>query len=166
MGTDATLDVIVSGTESDSHTWNLVFLQLQLEDWGHRVRNLGPCLPGGELAEECRRGAPDLIVLSSVNGHGESDGLAAVAALRAVPELAGTPVVIGGKLGTGRQLSAGAGGGTGGEMTHRLLSAGFSAVFHEASGVAEFERYVAALGAEKARRAGRVLEELRAAPTP
>ncbi|MGW7447948.1 cobalamin B12-binding domain-containing protein [Kitasatospora sp. NPDC054795] len=166
MRTNATLDVIVSGTESDSHTWNLVFLQLQLEDWGHRVQNLGPCLPGGELAAECRRGAPDLIVLSSVNGHGESDGLSAVAALRADPELADTPIVIGGKLGTGKQLRAGAGGAAGGEMTRRLLSAGFSAVFHESSGLPEFERYVAALSAEKARRAGRVLEELRAAPTP
>ncbi|WP_259316995.1 cobalamin B12-binding domain-containing protein [Kitasatospora xanthocidica] len=166
MSTDALLDVIVSGTESDSHTWNLVFLQLQLEDWGHRVRNLGPCLPGAELAAECRREAPDLIVLSSVNGHGESDGLSAVAELRAVPELADTPIVIGGKLGTGRQLRAGAGGGGGESMTRRLLDAGFSAVFHESAGLPEFERYVSALGAVKAGRTGRVLEELRAAPTP
>ncbi|MEU3572111.1 cobalamin-dependent protein [Kitasatospora sp. NPDC036755] len=166
MRTDTALDVIVTGTESDSHTWNLVFLQLQLEDWGHRVQNLGPCLPGAELAAECRHEAPDLIVLSSVNGHGESDGLSAIAALRATPELAGTPIVIGGKLGTGRQLLAGAGGTAGEDMTRRLLSAGYSAVFHESAGLSEFETYVSTLRAAKARRAGRVLEELRAAPTP
>lgn len=31
------LDVVVSTMASDSHTWNLVFLQLVLEELGHRV---------------------------------------------------------------------------------------------------------------------------------
>src|SRR5436853_235982 len=31
--------VVVSGTASDSHTWNLVYLQLLLEELGRRVHN-------------------------------------------------------------------------------------------------------------------------------
>ena len=41
--------VIVTGTASDAHTWNLVFLQLMLEELGHDVDNLGPCVPDEEL---------------------------------------------------------------------------------------------------------------------
>ncbi|MET9566637.1 cobalamin-dependent protein [Streptomyces tauricus] len=91
--------VVVSGTPSDSHTWNLVFLQLYLEELGHRVVNLGPCVPAELLAAECAAHTPDLLVLSSVNGHGYRDGLTAVTRLRQRPELAGLAVVIGGKLG-------------------------------------------------------------------
>ncbi|MHC0433709.1 cobalamin B12-binding domain-containing protein [Streptomyces sp. O3] len=91
--------VVVSGTASDSHTWNLVFLQLFLEEQGHRVINLGPCVTAEMLADACPAIDPDLVVLSSVNGHGYRDGLSMVTALRQRPELAALPVVIGGKLG-------------------------------------------------------------------
>lgn len=49
--------------------------------------------------DECRARRPDLVVLSTVNGHGHQDGLRVIRRLRAAPELAGTPIVIGGKLG-------------------------------------------------------------------
>jgi methylaspartate mutase sigma subunit len=121
-GRGSPLAVVVSGLSSDAHTWNLVYLQLLLEELGHRVTNLGACLPEQELAVRCRAIQPDLIVLSSVNGHGWQDGLRAIATLRECPELMTTPAVIGGKLDT-----------VGGDptMTGQLLDAGFDAVFIE-----------------------------------
>ncbi|WP_329101686.1 cobalamin-dependent protein [Micromonospora sp. NBC_01699] len=112
--------VIVSGLVSDAHTWNLVFLQLLLEEQGYRVVNLGPCVPEQLLVDECARLAPTLVVLSSVNGHGYADGLRAIAALRAAPELAGLPVVIGGKLGVSDDDSG---------RARELAEAGFDSVF-------------------------------------
>ena len=92
-------EVILSGTASDSHTWNLIFLQLLLEEHGYQVANLGACVPDELLLERCEADLPDLVVLSSVNGHGYYDGARAVRLLRASPALRGTPILIGGKLG-------------------------------------------------------------------
>ncbi len=75
---------------------NLVYLQLVLEEIGHTVANLGPCPPDELVVDNCLELRPELVVVSSVNGHGFTDGLRLIRALRAVPELAGTPVVIGG----------------------------------------------------------------------
>jgi len=127
------LAVLVAGGASDAHTWNLVFLQLLLEDRGHRVDNLGPCVPASLLVERCRATAPDLVVLSSVNGHGYRDGEGAVRALRAEPELAALPAVIGGKLGLdGVREPA---------RRERLLTAGFDAVFDDGD-LDAFARYL------------------------
>jgi methylaspartate mutase sigma subunit len=117
------LKVLIAGGASDSHTWNLVFLQLLLEESGHRVVNLGPCVPAALLLRECRRHEPGLVVVSSVNGHGYRDGLGVIAGLRADPALAGVPVVIGGKLGVegARDEAAAA----------RLTAAGYTAVFDD-----------------------------------
>ncbi|MFF6776691.1 cobalamin B12-binding domain-containing protein [Streptomyces sp. NPDC012637] len=135
----AVLDVVVTTMASDSHTWNLVFLQLLLEELGHRVTNLGACVPDELLVAECRRIEPDLIVLSSVNGHGFPDGLRVIAQLRACPELAGTATVIGGKLGI-----AGPGDP---ERQRELLAAGFDGVFEEGGSVVEFRSFVDSLPA-------------------
>lgn len=115
------LKVIVTSTVSDSHTWNLVFLQLLLEEMGHDVVNIGPCVPDRLLAGECVGHAPDLVVVSSVNGHGFNDGLRLIGTLRSTPGLERTPVVIGGKLGVDGVPDVG--------RTRRLLAAGFDAVF-------------------------------------
>ncbi|MFJ7159480.1 cobalamin B12-binding domain-containing protein [Streptomyces sp. NPDC101118] len=117
------LKILLSGTASDSHTWNLVYLQLFLEELGHRVVNLGPCVPGDLLAAGCHEHAPDLLVISSVNGHGYRDGLTAVARVRREPGLAALPVVIGGKLGVAgvRDPAAAA----------RLTAAGVDRVFDD-----------------------------------
>ncbi len=133
------LNVIVTGTASDSHTWNLVFLQMLLEEQGHRVRNLGPCVPVEQLVEQCRRERPALVVMSSVNGHGVTDGLRAISAVREDPQLEGTPVVIGGKLGIAGIDNA--------RHTETLLEAGFDAVFEEGAGLSLFRSYVDALPA-------------------
>ncbi|MEU5092039.1 cobalamin-dependent protein [Streptomyces sp. NPDC021356] len=113
--------VLVSGTLSDAHTWNLIYVHLFLEERGYTVSNLGSCVPDDLLVRSCRELRPDLVVLSSVNGHGFDDGLQAIGAIRAEPGLRHLPVVIGGKLGTDGLRNAGS--------TRRLLDAGFDAVF-------------------------------------
>ncbi|MEV0603009.1 cobalamin-dependent protein [Streptomyces sp. NPDC050315] len=126
--------VLVSSVSSDSHTWNLVFLQLMLEELGHEVINIGSCVPDDLLIAECRRTRPDMVVISSVNGHGHLDGRRVIARLRAQPDLTGLPVVIGGKLGTrGAENRA---------YGPELLAAGFDAVFEDTAGVAPFRRYL------------------------
>lgn len=127
--------VLLSSVSSDSHTWNLVFLQLLLEETGHEVVNLGACVPDELLIAEAVSRAPDAVVISTVNGHGHADGRRLIRALRDQPKLAALPVVIGGKLGVaGADLHYGA----------ELVRAGFSAVFQDDADPGEF---VAALGA-------------------
>ncbi|MCL7365475.1 MULTISPECIES: cobalamin B12-binding domain-containing protein [Streptomyces] len=134
--------VLVSGLASDAHTWNLMYLQLLIEELGHPVTNLGPCVPDELLVGECLRRAPGLVVLSSVNGHGTQDGLRLIRALRRHGRLATTPVVIGGMLGIteeGRE-----------ERVRQLLAAGFDAVFENGTdAVALFKDYVGALTGDR-----------------
>ncbi len=130
------MNVLLSSTTSDSHTWNLVYLQLLLEEAGHRVVNLGACVPPDLLARACVDNRPDLVVLSTVNGHGHHDGPRSLAAVRAVPSLATTPVVIGGKLGTT---------GTDPARAVALRSAGFAEVFDDAAAVPRFRLFMTTL---------------------
>ncbi|MFD0586215.1 hypothetical protein [Dactylosporangium darangshiense] len=52
------LEVIVTTVSSDAHTWNLVYLQLLLEELGCRVTNLGACTPDETILRECRLRRP------------------------------------------------------------------------------------------------------------
>jgi methylaspartate mutase sigma subunit len=126
--------VLLSSVSSDSHTWNLVFLQLLLEETGHDVVNLGACVPDELLLAECAEHRPDAVVISTVNGHGHVDGRRLIARLRADERLAGLPVVIGGKLG----VDGGRDTGVAGE----LVAAGFDAVFAESADVHGFVGYI------------------------
>lgn len=124
------LRVVVSSVSSDAHMWNLVHLHLLLEEAGHEVTNLGVCPPDATVMDACRGpGRPDLLVLSTVNGHGHLDGLRLIRAIRRDAELAGLPVVIGGKLGVR--------GGDGEGFGRRLIEAGFQAVFDESESTPE-----------------------------
>ncbi|MFC0527340.1 cobalamin B12-binding domain-containing protein [Phytohabitans kaempferiae] len=127
--------VLVSSMASDSHTWNLVYLQLLINEFGFEVVNLGPCVPDDLLVSECVARRPSMVVLSSVNGHGYQDGMRVIGRLRERPELAGTPVVIGGKLGVSevdREVHAA-----------DLLAAGFDAVYDDRpDGAALFRSFV------------------------
>ncbi|QFZ21609.1 cobalamin B12-binding domain-containing protein [Saccharothrix syringae] len=128
------LDVVVTSLASDAHTWNLVYLQLVLEELGHRVVNLGACVPDDLLVTECVRHRPDLVVVSSVNGHGAHEAKRVIGRLRARPELAATPVVVGGKLGID---------GPGGQRRAAdLTAAGFDAVFEDAGSLAAFRSFL------------------------
>jgi methylaspartate mutase sigma subunit len=130
--------VVVSSVSSDSHTWNLVFLQLLLEELGFEVVNLGACVPDDLLVSECLSIRPSMVVISSVNGHGYQDALRVIVRLRARPELARVPMVIGGKLGTS--------GGQTAQQVDDLLAHGFDAVFDDrADGPASFRRFIASI---------------------
>ncbi|MEU6867670.1 cobalamin-dependent protein [Streptomyces sp. NPDC046876] len=131
------LDVVVTSVASDAHTWNLVYLQLLLEELGHRVTNLGACVPDQLMVDECRARRPDLIVISTVNGHGFVDGKRVVRLLRRCPELHTTPLVIGGKLGIA--------GGEPGSVSVELLEAGVDAVFEGNSAIVGFRDFVQSL---------------------
>ena len=112
---------VLSSVSSDAHTWNLVYLQLLLEERGHRVSNLGACVPDDELVHACLRQSPDLLVVSSVNRHGLHDAHRVVRAVRAEPDLVDLPAVLGGKLGVDGPLSD--------AESARLVDAGFTRVF-------------------------------------
>jgi len=131
---------VVSGLPSDAHTWNLIFLQLCLEDAGFEVVNLGPCVTPERLVGCCQAHDPVLVVLSSVNGHGYQDGLATISVLRATPELAGIPVVIGGKLTTSGALTA--------ARVAALEAAGYNGVYDDRPDAAAlFSRMISELSA-------------------
>lgn len=130
--------VIVTSVASDSHTWNLVFLQLLIEELGFGVINLGACVPDELLVSESLMHRPEMVVVSSVNGHGYQDGMRLIATLRDQAELWSTPVVIGGKLGIA--------GGESTEHIDALLRAGFDGVFDDrADGPASFRRFVTSM---------------------
>lgn len=113
--------VLLSSVSSDAHTWNLVYLQLLLEEHDYDVTMLGACVPDELLLEACLEEGPDALVLSSVNGHGHPDGLRMVKGLRGHPRLQTLPVALGGKLGIAGEL--------GDEAVEQLRSAGVDAVF-------------------------------------
>jgi methylaspartate mutase sigma subunit len=144
--------VLVSSMASDAHTWNLVFLQLVIEELGHRVVNLGPCVPDDVLVDACETLAPRMVVLSSVNGHGYQEGLRVIGKLRAAQAGARTPMVIGGKLDVS--------GSTDARHIEALMAAGFDAVFADTgrglTGFRDFVHTVAAGPRELAEAAGAV----------
>ncbi|MYY03967.1 methylmalonyl-CoA mutase [Streptomyces sp. SID4913] len=117
--------MLLSTVSSDSHTWNLVFLQLLLQESGNEVINLGSCVPDDVILDAIRVERPDAVVISSVNGHGFLDGRRVIKKLRNTPEGAGLPVMIGGKLGI---LGEG-----NDQYSDELVAAGFDAVFSDSA---------------------------------
>lgn len=134
--------VLLSSVSSDSHTWNLVFLQLLMQESGHEVRNLGACVPDDLLLAECRETAPDLVVISTVNGHGYADGKRLIAKIRACPELRRLPVVIGGKLGVA--------GADDLDRAVELLALGFDSVHQDGADLTVFTRFVESVSPRRA----------------
>lgn len=126
---------VVTSTPSDSHTWGLVVLQCVLEEAGYAVRNLGACTPVARVLDECRAARPDLLAVSTVNGHGRVEGAELVTALRGDPDLAGLPAVIGGMLTTGRSDP--------GEVRAELTALGYTGVYVGGSALAEFRSFLA-----------------------
>ena len=109
-------------------------MQKYLQERGLEVINLGPCVPDELLVEQCVRAAPDLVVVSSVNGHGRADGLRVIRKLRERPELADTSIVIGGKLGiNGRQSK---------RELQSLRDAGFDAIFDDNAGAEDLADFI------------------------
>lgn len=153
--TPSALRIVVTSTASDAHTWNLIYLQLLLEEAGHVVTNFGPCVADEVLLTRCRQQIPDLIVFSTVNGHGRQDGARIIKLLRGgAPDLRGVPVVIGGMLGVA--------GPDGNAAAQALTDAGFDAVFgSRTDDIEAFLSFVGTVSAHRARPAARAATALR-----
>lgn len=115
------MKILLSTIPSDSHTWNLVYIQLLLEELGHQVINLGSCMPIDLLQELACKHQPDIIVISSINGHGNIEGVNIAQAIHANERIKHIRLVIGGKLGTQGDKNP--------EDLERLTKAGFDGVF-------------------------------------
>ncbi|MBY4402631.1 cobalamin B12-binding domain-containing protein [Rhodococcus fascians] len=113
--------VILATIQSDSHMWNLVFLELFLTEAGHTVVNLGPCTPVELIAETAARVDASAVVISSVNGHGHLDAPAVAKRIREDDRCSGVTLVVGGKLGVSGDANI--------EHASGLIEAGFNAVF-------------------------------------
>ncbi|MER5361144.1 cobalamin-dependent protein [Streptomyces sp. NPDC002785] len=124
---DSPHHAVLTTIASDSHTWNLLFLQLLLEEQGWEVTNLGACVPVDVLIEEATARTPGLIVVSTVNGHGAEEATGLARAVRAVPALARVPLVVGGKLDTSGTIAP--------DVHASLTDAGFDAVLTGANAV-------------------------------
>lgn len=136
-GSARRMQVLLSGLESDAHSWNLIYIERLLAELGHEVVNLGPCVDSELLVDECLGRRPELVVLGTVNGHGLVDGRRAIQALRAEDELRDVPVVIGGRLTISGVVEP--------AKRDALLGAGFTAVLEEDIGA--FRSFVTQLAA-------------------
>ncbi|MEC3978515.1 cobalamin B12-binding domain-containing protein [Amycolatopsis sp. H20-H5] len=132
--------VLVSSVSSDSHTWNLVYLQLLIEELGFDVVALGACVPDALLVDACLHHDPDAVVLSTVNGHGALDGARVARVVRAIPALAALPMVIGGQLGVAGTADSALG--------TELLDAGFTAVYPAGSDPMRLAGFLSVLSEE------------------
>jgi methylaspartate mutase sigma subunit len=110
--------------------WNLLFIQLLMEENGWSVTNLGACTATARLLNESLHLGPDMIVISTVNGHGAQEAPRLITALRAEPRLAEVPVYLGGKICTSEEDQRGA--------AAELEQAGYSRVFFGEDAVAAF----------------------------
>jgi methylmalonyl-CoA mutase cobalamin-binding subunit len=86
------------------------------------------------VVDTCLAERPDMLVISSVNGHGHIGGRKIIGAVRSQSELDYMPAVIGGKLGTL--------GANNKVFAEPLVEAGYSAVYLENDGVAPFTEFI------------------------
>lgn len=124
------MQAVVATTPNDSHSWNLVYLELLLADQYVGVHGLGPCTPVTRILETLRDFEVDLLVLSSVNGHGISAIADTVLQVRASAHGRDVPIAVGGKLDTS--------GGPSRDAIKLLTTNGVDRVFTGESAVAQF----------------------------
>lgn len=125
---------VLTTIPSDSHSWNLVFMQMFLEELGFDVVNLGICAPYEMVLSECRRVEPELLVVSTVNGHGYMEGAELARQIESLPNRAAMKVVIGGKLGTDeRDL---------GSQATALDASGYDGVFYGHDALSLFSEFL------------------------
>jgi methylaspartate mutase sigma subunit len=73
---------LLTTIESDSHSWNLVYMELLLKEQSFRVVNLGPCAPVPKTIAAIAEFGPDVVVVSTVNGHGYLQGKTLAVSIR------------------------------------------------------------------------------------
>ncbi|MCZ6925492.1 MAG: cobalamin-dependent protein [Rickettsia endosymbiont of Ixodes persulcatus] len=126
--------ILISSISSDSHTWNLVYMQLLVEEMGHEAINIGNCVQIDHLIKQAHYHKPDILVISTVNGHGHIEGVEIVNEIKKYDMLKHMEIVIGGKLGTlGNENQS---------YVQKLLDAGFDKVFWGDKSVDDFIVYL------------------------
>lgn len=130
------VSTLLTTIPSDSHGWNLVFMQMFMEELGIEVENLGTCVPFDEVVGRCREGSVGLVVVSTVNGHGHLEGCELAHRLAELPGRGRIKLVIGGKLGVDVSQDA--------WYAEELRQAGYDAVFHGPAALDSFKEYLAA----------------------
>ena len=131
--------ILLTGMPSDSHTWNLVFMELFLQERGHEVTNLGASVPIELVLEQIDASEPDLLLVSTVNGHGGIEGQRLAEAIQGSRHSSDLLLVIGGKLTT--QLE---------DLQSKkkdLYAAGFTAVLTGANALQDLECLLLAMDA-------------------
>ena len=123
---------IVSTVESDSHIWNLVYLQKVLEEQGATVLNLGSCTPVAEVLSGIASFHPDLLVVSSVNGHGHHGARVLLTEMQR--QGLEVPSVVGGKLTTAESDND--------RVRRDLLSLGYTEVFTGDDSIDRFREFL------------------------
>jgi methylaspartate mutase sigma subunit len=114
-----------------------VFLELLLREWRMEVVNLGCCTPPQLVVEEVGGGASDLVVVSSVNGHGYSQGLELMGLIRKGCPGLKAPVVIGGRLTTAERTDL--------VVEPALRAAGYHSVFVGENSIGRFSQFLSGL---------------------
>jgi methylaspartate mutase sigma subunit len=132
---------VLGTVQSDSHTWNLVYIGLVLEEQGFEVFNLGCCTTPLEISSAVLRTQAELVVISTINGHGGAQGLELIGQLRSDLGSRIPPCVIGGRL-TTREEEDGA-------AARALEGAGFAMAFAGEGAVEALRAYVGRPGAER-----------------
>lgn len=117
--------VVIATIPSDSHMWNLVYLEMLLTEAGHQVINLGPCTPPHMIVDAVCTEKADAVVISSVNGHAHLEAPEIARQIRKDDDCANITLIVGGKLGINGHANI--------QHAGILLSAGFNAVFEATS---------------------------------
>src|SRR4051795_5827242 len=78
---------VIATVPSDSHMWNMVYIELLLKEHGWDVINLGACTPPELVVAPCRAELPDVLVIPSGNAHGHIGGRKIIGAVRSKAEL-------------------------------------------------------------------------------
>lgn len=125
---------IVCTTPSDSHTWNLVILDLFLQEKDFNVVNLGSNTPYREIIETSKNFDPDLIVVSSLNGHAFQEGLELIRQMHSDQRMQFPPLVIGGRASTDPENEI--------FISKKLKARGFDETFFTVSSLHSFDAYL------------------------
>lgn len=131
------MKAIVCTVPSDSHSWNLVFMDLYLREKGFETKNLGVCTSAEDLVICVRDFHPDMVVISSINGHAYLEAPQIIDRLRESGLFGSSYIVIGGKIGVKGDENI--------EYREFLLRYGFDAVFIDMKnndGIADFGDFI------------------------
>jgi methylaspartate mutase sigma subunit len=122
--------------------WNLIYMQLLLEEHAYEVTNLGCCTPPSVLADAVQREESGLIVISTINGHGAAQAKSTLEQLQLRFGSQIPAIVIGGRLTTSTLRDAAA--------AEELEKAGYDCAFVGALALNRFSAYLS-IGAQAQR---------------